>query len=60
MKCPYNNFNECYKTECPAYVPPITNSDGHQKRKDGCSYIMHGVQPPNIANITNNYYTKGD
>lgn len=59
MKCPYNDFADCYKEECPAYVYPLNNPDGSIRKHDGCAYIRYSLQPPN-KNTINNYYNKGD
>lgn len=59
MKCPYNDFNNCFKEECPAYITPVVNPEGEIRKREGCAYIRYGTQPPN-RNIVNNYYNKGE
>ena len=56
MKCPYNNFEECFGAECPAYIEVMYS---YRENLKYCKYVKDNVTPPNGSQtIINNYYNK--
>lgn len=56
MVCPYNNFKQCNKEQCPAFYTQRTvyRMYSEPEIKECCRYIHSGIQPPN--GTVNNYY----
>lgn len=57
MKCPYNDFKECYESECPAYGnKKRLNSNGDTVDHKYCKFAEGISAPPQKSVTNNNYY----
>ena len=55
MKCPYRNFYECYKDECPAYIPKRENSNPMFASNEKCKFVTNGYAPKTFNNCEQSY-----
>lgn len=57
MKCPYNSFEDCYESECPAYGDKKRlNANGETQHNVYCKFAEGIAAPPQKTVTTNNYY----